>query len=89
METAVGPVKLRLYGTILLNLSFSDSPEVGQEVPLWPSPAPTVTLANGTTKPAVIDSRYNLHSSTKHFGRGAQSGECARERLDAFRRGRN
>jgi hypothetical protein len=52
VETAVGPVKLRLYGTILLNLSFSDSPEVGQEVPLWPSPGATVTLANGTSKTA-------------------------------------
>ena len=53
VEIAAGPVKLRLYGTVLLNMSFSDSDEVGQEVPLWPFPSSTpITLANGTTKSA-------------------------------------
>jgi hypothetical protein len=53
VEAAAGPVKLRLYGTVLLNMSFSDSDEVGQEVPLWPFPSSTpITLANGTTKSA-------------------------------------
>jgi hypothetical protein len=53
VETAVGPVKLRFYGTVLLNMSFSDSDEVGQDVPLWPLPSSTpIALSNGTTKPA-------------------------------------
>lgn len=53
VQTNIGPVKLRLYGTVLLNMSFSDSDEVGQEMPLWPFPSSTnVTLPNGTTKSA-------------------------------------
>ncbi len=54
VQTNIGPVKLRIYGTVLLNMSFSDSDEVGQEVPLWPFPSSTnVTLPNGTTKSAA------------------------------------
>jgi len=69
VETTVGPVKLRLYGTILLNLSFSDSPEVGEDVPIWPSPAPTVTLANGTSKTAssIHDTIFTLRQSVLGF----------------------
>src|SRR4029077_15572424 len=39
LETTLGPAKLRLYGTVLLNMSFSDTAQVGQEVPLWPLPS--------------------------------------------------
>ena len=38
IETELGPLKARFYGTILFNSSFSDSAQVGQEVPLWPLP---------------------------------------------------
>ncbi len=37
LETDIGPVKLRFYGTILFNSSISTSSVVGQEVPLWPA----------------------------------------------------
>ena len=51
LETNIGPAKLRLYGTALLNMSFSDTVQIGQDVPLWPSSGATVTLPDGTTKP--------------------------------------
>jgi hypothetical protein len=38
VETEIGPVKARFYGTILFNSSISDSAILGQEVPLWPLP---------------------------------------------------
>ena len=53
VEAKIGPEKLRVYGTVLLNISISDSDEVGQDVPLWPFPSTTnVTFADGTTKRA-------------------------------------
>jgi hypothetical protein len=36
LETDIGQLKVRLYGTILFNSSWSDTGLVGQEVPLWP-----------------------------------------------------
>lgn len=35
LETEIGPVKARFYGTILFNSSISTSEVIGQEVPLW------------------------------------------------------
>jgi len=35
LETDIGPVKVRFYGTILFNSSISTSEVIGQEVPLW------------------------------------------------------
>src|SRR5438874_4025364 len=53
LETTIGPAKLRAYGTVLLNMSFSDTAQVGQDVPLWPLPSTaSVSLPDGTTKPA-------------------------------------
>jgi hypothetical protein len=50
VEAKIGPAKLRVYGTVLLNLSIADTAELGQDVPLWPPPgANTVTFANGTS----------------------------------------
>jgi hypothetical protein len=66
VETTVGPAKLRFYGTALLNLSFSDTAQVGQDVPLWPLPSTaSVTLADGTTKPAgqVHDTIFTARQS--------------------------
>jgi len=50
-ETTVGSQTLRIYGTILMNASVSDSVEVGQDLVLWPVPSSTnVTFPDGTTK---------------------------------------
>ena len=35
LETEIGPMKARFYGTILFNSSISTSGVIGQEVPLW------------------------------------------------------
>jgi hypothetical protein len=35
VETDIGPVKARFYGTILFNSSISDRGVIGQEIPLW------------------------------------------------------
>ena len=66
VETTVGPAKLRLYGTVLLNISTSDTAQVGQEVPLWPFPSTfNVTLPDGSTKPAgtVHDTIFTARQS--------------------------
>lgn len=66
LETTLGPAKVRLYGTALLNMSFSDTSQVGQDVPLWPLPSTTpVTLSDGTTKPAgqVHDTIFTARQS--------------------------
>jgi hypothetical protein len=49
-ETTIGSQKLRVYGTFLLNISGSDSVEVGQDLVLWPVPGGSVTFPDGTTK---------------------------------------
>ena len=51
VETTVGSQKLRFYGTLLLNVSGSDSVDVGQDLVLWPLPGGAVTFPDGTTKP--------------------------------------
>src|ERR1700682_1930111 len=49
LETEIGPVKARFYGTILFNSSISDRGVIGQEIPLWASPAGGgVTFPDGT-----------------------------------------
>jgi len=35
VETEIGPVRARFYGTILFNSSLSSASVIGQEVPLW------------------------------------------------------
>ena len=35
LETEIGPMKVRFYGTILFNSSISTASVIGQEVPLW------------------------------------------------------
>jgi hypothetical protein len=50
-ETTVGSQTLRIYGTILMNASVSDSVEVGQDLVLWPLPGNNTTaFPDGTTK---------------------------------------
>jgi hypothetical protein len=50
-EATIGSQKLRIYGTFLLNISGSDSVDVGQDLVLWPVPGGSVTFPDGTTKP--------------------------------------
>lgn len=49
LETDIGPMKARFYGTILLNSSISDREVIGQEVPLWAAvPGGPVRFPDGT-----------------------------------------
>lgn len=49
LETDIGPMKARFYGTILFNSSISDSGIFGQEVPLWAlNDGGAVTYPDGT-----------------------------------------
>lgn len=57
VETEIGQVKVRLYGSILFNSAWSDTGLVGQEVPLWPLPdSNTVTFPDGT-----VGRQGNIH----------------------------
>ena len=51
LEGTLGSYNLRLYGTVLLNLHASDTPNIGGEVPLWPFPSSVRTsFPDGTSK---------------------------------------
>jgi hypothetical protein len=53
LQAPIGDYILRVYGTLLLNISTSDTVQVGQDVPLWPLPgSANVTFPDGTTKRA-------------------------------------
>ncbi len=53
LQAPIGDYILRVYGTLLLNISTSDTVQVGQDVPLWPLPGNVpVTFPDGTTKRA-------------------------------------
>jgi len=51
VETEIGPVKARFYGTILFNSSISDRGVIGQEIPLWAATPAVggVQFPDGTT----------------------------------------
>jgi hypothetical protein len=66
VEAKIGPAKLRVYGTVLLNLSIADSAELGQDVPLWPLPSSgSVTFVNGTSTPVghIHDTIFSARQS--------------------------
>jgi len=70
LETVVGAIKLRFYGTVLFNMSFSDSDEVGQEVPLWPVPGSVpIAFPDGSTVPAghIHDTVFTARQSSFGF----------------------
>jgi len=50
VEATMGSQIFRVYGTLLMNASASDSVEVGQDLVLWPAPGGNVTFPDGTTK---------------------------------------
>ena len=53
LQAPIGDYILRLYGTLLMNISTSDTVQVGQDVPLWPLPGNVnVTYPDGTTRRA-------------------------------------
>jgi hypothetical protein len=53
VETTIGSQQVRFYGTVLLNVSASDSVDVGQDVVLWALPgANLVSFPDGTTERA-------------------------------------
>lgn len=69
-ETTVGAIKLRFYGTVLFNMSFSDSDEVGQEVPLWPIPGSVpIGFPDGSTVPSghIHDTVFSARQSIFGF----------------------
>ncbi len=90
VETTIGPVKARLYGTVLLNISISDSEEIGQDIPLWPAPgAGLVTFPDGTTQRAgtlhdtIFTARQSVFGFTFEPAKAA-SGEWSPSALVEF-----
>ncbi len=50
LGVTVGPINVRFRGTLLLNLSGSDSAVAGGDLPLWAAPGPgNVTFLDGST----------------------------------------
>lgn len=54
-EGAIGSFNVRFYGTILLNTSFSDTPPIGGDVPLWAPPSNIRTSYPDGTNERVDD----------------------------------
>ena len=53
LQAPIGDYILRLYGTVLMNISTSDTVQVGQDVPLWPLPGNiNVGFPDGTARRA-------------------------------------
>lgn len=71
VQLTAGPVKIRVYGTVLLNVSVNDTDQLGQDVPLWPFPssAPPVTFPDGTSKPVgqIHDTIFTARQSVFGF----------------------
>src|SRR5438105_3906726 len=70
LQAPIGDYILRLYGTLLMNISTSDTVQVGQDVPLWPLPGNSnVTFPDGTTKRAgaVGDTIFTARQSIVGF----------------------
>lgn len=70
IEGTLGALKIRFYGRVLLNVSVSDSLEVGQDVPLWPAPGSgPVTFPDGSRLPAghVHDTIFTARQSIFGF----------------------
>lgn len=66
LQAPIGDYILRLYGTLLMNISTSDTVQVGQDVPLWPLPGNVpVSFPDGTTKRAgsVGDTLFTARQS--------------------------
>jgi hypothetical protein len=70
LEATLGSFNFRVYGTVLMNVSVSDSAEVGQETPLWPLPGGSrISFPDGTSKPAgeIHDTIFSARQSVFGF----------------------
>jgi len=70
VEGTLGSYNLRFYGTVLLNMSVSDTPAVGGDVPLWATPGSVrTTFLDGTSKRAddVHDTIFTARQSIFGF----------------------
>lgn len=70
IEGTLGALKLRFYGRVLLNVSVSDSAQIGQDVPLWPLPGRVpVSFPDGSVLPAghVHDTIFTARQSVFGF----------------------
>lgn len=70
LQAPIGDYILRVYGTLIMNISTSDTVQVGQDVPLWPLPGnANVTFPDGTTKRAgaVGDTIFTARQSIVGF----------------------
>ena len=55
VETTLGPLKVRPYGTFLMNISVSDTRVIGQDIPLWSATdSGTVTFPDGSTRRTTL-----------------------------------
>ena len=70
LQAPIGDYILRVYGTLIMNISTSDTVQIGQDVPLWPLPGNVpVTFPDGTTKRAgsVGDTIFTARQSIVGF----------------------
>ena len=70
LQAPIGDYILRVYGTLIMNISTSDTVQIGQDVPLWPLPGnANVTFPDGTTKRAgsVGDTIFTARQSIVGF----------------------
>jgi len=82
LETEIGPMKVRFYGTILFNSSISTASAIGQEVPLWAAPngTPSVTYPDGSVGRAgdnhdlVFTMRQSILGFTLNPAKPSESG---------------
>ena len=82
VETEIGPMKVRFYGTILFNSSISTASAIGQEVPLWAAPNgnASVTYPDGSVGRAgdnhdlVFTMRQSILGFTLNPAKPSESG---------------
>ncbi len=70
VEGTLGAYNFRVYGTILLNISTTDTSIIGGDVPLWPTPGNVrTTFLDGTTKRAddIHDTIFTARQSIFGF----------------------
>lgn len=70
LEKKIGGYQARFFGTVLVNLSASDSKQLGQDVPLWPVPGNVpIPSSNGSTRRAGIvgETLFTLRQSILGF----------------------
>jgi hypothetical protein len=81
LETDIGPMKARFYGTILFNSSIATAAVVGQEVPLWaianggPVNYPDGSIGrNGNNHDVIFTMRQSILGFTLNPGKPSDTG---------------